>query len=57
MTNFNITFQTKEGRIDVYEGVDIIVIGQEGDKIKIPLTDFEAFYAAVQIANKKRRNV
>ena len=56
MTNFNVTFTTKKGRISVYEGEDNVVISQDKDKIIIPIKDWEVFYATMKIANKKRRN-
>ncbi len=55
MTDFNISFQTKKGRIDIYEGVDTVIFCQEEVKVIIPLEDWKAFYAAVEIANKKRK--
>jgi len=56
MTNFNVTFETKKGRIGVYEGEDTVIISQNEDKIIIPIKDWEVFYASMKIANKKRRN-
>ena len=55
MTNFNVTFETKKGRIGVYEGEDSIVLSQNEGKIVIPIKDWEVFYASIKIANKKRR--
>ena len=43
MTNFNISFETKEGRLDVYEGKGTIVLCQEQHKVIIPLEDWKAF--------------
>ena len=57
MNDFNISFQTKEGRIDIYEGVEMIVICQEGRKIKIPLSEWKALYSAIELANQKRLKV
>lgn len=57
MNDFNISFQTKEGRIDIYEGVEMIVICQEGRKIKIPLSEWKSLYSAIELANQKRRKV
>lgn len=57
MNDFNISFQTKEGRIDIYEGVEMIVICQEGSKIKIPLSEWKSLYSAIELANQKRRKV
>ncbi len=55
MTDFNVSFQTKEGRIDVYEGLDMVVICQAERKIKVPLSEWKAFYSAIELANNKRK--
>ena len=40
MTNFNVSFETKKGKLNVYEGEGTIVLRQEQHKVIIPFEDW-----------------
>ncbi len=57
MTKFHIIFNTRKGKISIYEGSDTIILKQGDNCFQIPLEDWEAFYGAIQIVRLKKRDV